>query len=329
MKGNYMTYLDFVETMKEEVGRSLNDTADVEVVTVNKNNGIKKTGLTIRGRDKNIAPTIYLESLYESFLDGTSETSLCNQIISLYLEHDIQSPDLSQISDYSQMKKRLACRVVAKESNAEMLKDLPYKDFMDLALIFEIELMDSEVEGGSIVVRNEFLDMWHITKEELIHDGIENAPLVRPAVLYSMDHFLPPNMRLEDIVKEDSEYQFDPHHLPLLADQARVVKAKMEACPWEQLCRMMVLSNNTARFGAAALAYPGVLSTIAGVFESDFYILPSSVQEVILLPDVERCDTEELKYMIHEVNRTEVRPEEKLSDSLYFYDRKDNKLVRV
>lgn len=82
---------------------------------------------------------------------------------------------------------------------------------------------------------------------------------------------------------------------------------------------MWVLSNDKRVHGAACMLYPGVLKAFADKIQENFYILPSSIHEVILLPESVVDDVEYVRNMIREVNATHVEPEEILSDSLYLY----------
>ena len=66
------------------------------------------------------------------------------------------------------------------------------------------------------------------------------------------------------------------------------------------------------------------------LFRSNLYIIPSSIHEVILLPDSgKEPDATALKEMIREVNSTQVAPEEILSDNLYYYDATDKRVKIV
>ena len=89
---------------------------------------------------------------------------------------------------------------------------------------------------------------------------------------------------------------------------------------------MYVLSNKARVQGAACILYPGILKDFAAAIRSDFYILPSSIHEVILLPAQGEEDREALKQMVREVNASQVEREEVLSDSVYYFDREQNKL---
>ena len=84
---------------------------------------------------------------------------------------------------------------------------------------------------------------------------------------------------------------------------------------------MYVLTNDVKYYGAACILYDGVLKEFAESAGRDLYILPSSVHEVILLPDMGYEDVDMLKKMVCEVNDTQLSPDEVLSDTIYHYDR--------
>ena len=67
------------------------------------------------------------------------------------------------------------------------------------------------------------------------------------------------------------------------------------------------------------MLYESVLERFAMEFNSDLYILPSSVHEVILIPCSLSPTIEELTCMVREINRTEVSETERLSDQVYHY----------
>lgn len=89
---------------------------------------------------------------------------------------------------------------------------------------------------------------------------------------------------------------------------------------------MKILSNARRVHGAACVLYPGVLERLAWKEGRDLYVIPSSVHEMILLPDIGAQQPMELKEIIREVNRTQVDPAEVLSDSLYRYSRAEGRL---
>ena len=121
-------------------------------------------------------------------------------------------------------------------------------------------------------------------------------------------------------------------HLARLFDEQRD-KAKREEgireiyldylLPYEQY----VLSNTEKFHGATAILYPGLLQEIGEATKSSFFLLPSSLHEVILMKDNGEMSAEELQRMVMQINRTEVKPEEVLSDEVYCYDYREQKLT--
>ena len=81
-----------------------------------------------------------------------------------------------------------------------------------------------------------------------------------------------------------------------------------------------VLGNESWLFGAVSLLYPGVADGFAGQVGRSFYILPSSVHEVILLPEGGRETKRQLYGMVAHANSRMQDREKFLSESVYYYD---------
>ena len=94
----------------------------------------------------------------------------------------------------------------------------------------------------------------------------------------------------------------------------------------EDFVPLYVLSNVKRCFGAAWMADEEVLRSIAGILQKDYYILPSSVHECLILPAQADTDRESLRDMVREINQSEVEPEEVLSDNVYYYSMKEGSL---
>jgi hypothetical protein len=92
---------------------------------------------------------------------------------------------------------------------------------------------------------------------------------------------------------------------------------------------MYVLTNTSGSLGAAALFYPDVKDKAAELIGSDYYILPSSTHEVILVPDSAGINPKELCEMVKQANRTVVDEKDILSDNVYHYDKDSRDLSRV
>ena len=96
----------------------------------------------------------------------------------------------------------------------------------------------------------------------------------------------------------------------------------------EQGPQMYVITNKNKIFGASTIIYPGVLMEFAQQ-RGNFYVLPSSIHEVIFIPASENIDEEEMKIMVKEVNETQVPKEDFLSDEVYFYNAETYELQKL
>ena len=92
---------------------------------------------------------------------------------------------------------------------------------------------------------------------------------------------------------------------------------------------MYVLSNQRRVEGAACMLYPNLVRDFAEAVGSSFYIIPSSVHELLLLPTAHLEESSEIKNMIKEINDSQVSAEEILSYSLYLYDKEERKIMKL
>lgn len=90
---------------------------------------------------------------------------------------------------------------------------------------------------------------------------------------------------------------------------------------------MFVLTNDTKVNGAAAILNDDIRQEIAEKV-GDFYMLPSSIHETLIIPKEAGMEFKELEQMVQEVNQTQVAPGERLSDHVYEYDVKEHELFR-
>ena len=90
-------------------------------------------------------------------------------------------------------------------------------------------------------------------------------------------------------------------------------------------CNGYVLTNSSGIYGASVLAYDcglegSILSLVADTIGENYYIIPSSIHELILLPESLDYNAADLQKMIREANKTLVRPDDILTNYLYHYD---------
>ncbi len=91
---------------------------------------------------------------------------------------------------------------------------------------------------------------------------------------------------------------------------------------------LLVLTTARGRLGAASLYYPGIQARIGNAVGGDYYVLPSSVHEVLILPDAGGRSPRELAGMVRDINEREVAPGERLGNRVLEY-RADLDRLRV
>lgn len=286
-----MEITEFAQKVRARAEEVLGEGYRVEVRQVRKNNGILLHGLLILSDTGNVTPTIYLETFYRAYEKGTTFAEVLRRILEVYRqEMPKKSVDLDFFLDFDRVKERICYRLVRQEGNEELLEEVPYVEFLDLAVCFYYAYSGNPLGEGMILIHNSHVERWKVNLKELMKRAAENTPRLFPARCYG----------LSDILRE----------LGLEAD----AEAEREVA-------MNVLTNEKKAFGAACVLYPGVLAEMAEKAGKNLYVIPSSVHEVILLMDTGREVPAELQRMVHEVNRAHVAPEEVLSDRLYYYDR--------
>ncbi|MDD5850097.1 MAG: DUF5688 family protein [Firmicutes bacterium] len=96
----------------------------------------------------------------------------------------------------------------------------------------------------------------------------------------------------------------------------------------EQDQGLLVLTNRVNLYGAAVVFYPGLLKSLADAVGGSFYLIPSSVHEMILLPGESLLvPVAEVNEMIRDINRADVAPKDVLSETLYRYDPERDEIV--
>lgn len=200
--------------------------------------------------------------------------------------------------DFNNVKDKIIMTVVNTEKNREMLAGMPHKNREDLSLIYKVSLGNDEMGMATIAIKNEHMEAWGVTAEEIHNFAMENSKELLPVTVQSMNEIMREMFGRDGMPDEMAELMF-------------------EEMPTNQ--QMYVISNQSKINGAAAMFYEDALSGLADQMGTDLFILPSSVHEVIAV-SADMGTPESLAEMVREVNGGEVAAEEQLSDHVYRYD---------
>ena len=114
-------------------------------------------------------------------------------------------------------------------------------------------------------------------------------------------------------VKEEELYQDALRNTPILEPPETYRLVEYDGF------EIRIFTNKKGLYGAGVMLYEGVLADYAGKWEQDLFVLPSSIHEVLVLPDLGEHTPEYLKSMVTEVNAVVVADEEVLSDEVYVW----------
>lgn len=285
-----MNYQQFVTEVKEKVKDILGDSLKVETITTLKNNGTERIGLSITDSAVNISPTIYLEEFYQYYNCMTSIDHIAHEVISLYheiqLDHDI---DINHIQDFSLAKHSIGYKLINSYLNGTLLEKIPHKDYLEYSIVFVLFIESEPYNQGAILINNDMLRMWETDVEEIYEIAHHNMPTLFPFSLVPMH-----DMVCELLDDADSDF--------------------LEDSP------LYILTNEHRMFGASTFLYTEALPYVAEILKESFYIIPSSIHELIIVPESISPNLEDLDHMIAEVNASQILPEERLGECAYYYD---------
>lgn len=291
-----MEYKEFVEYIKMNAGYIAGEGGNITINHVIKNNGCEMDGLVIMEKGKDIAPTIYLDSLYELYTNGENIKSIIRQIELIYEQNKNNVTfDVNILKHFDTIKDKIVYKVVNYRSNEKLLEQVPHKRILDLAVVFYCLLDNEYGRSATALIYNNNLKNWNVTIDDVYKAALKNTPDLLHSKISSMAALF-----------EKCGVNVDGEEVDL-----------KDYVPSD----MYVLTNESKLNGASCILYENVLYDFAQKLGADLYILPSSVHEVILLPKLSMFEKDELVNMVKEVNTEGVAADEVLSDHVYEYNR--------
>ena len=229
------------------------------------------------------------------------------RIADVVVEAPIQV-NLKSIMDYDIAKDNLFIRVSSAEANKDMLANVPHQLKEDLAITYHVAVSMDEEGLSSMLIKNDLLKQYGITAEQLHEDAMKSSPRIMAPEVSSMGAIM------EELVEKDL-VMMSPEEREMLQESIR------ESA---QMPTFFVVTNQQRIDGAGALFYPEVMDNLGELLGQDYFILPSSIHEMLVLPDNGEVSADELRMMVTEVNSTQVAPAERLTNDVYHFDTKDH-----
>ena len=301
---NFEDFCDYVQmSIKDHLPVEQQD-AKVTINNVMKNNGLTLHGVVVHPEGQCVAPTIYLEGFFKQYEGGADLDSVMDKIAGTISEH-LNTPeefsDVAQMySNYDAVKDKIVMAVVNTAKNRELLSQVPHTEREDLSLIYKVVVGTGADGIGSITIRNEHMEQWGVTVDEIHEMAMKNTKEILPVTVQTMTEVMREMFGSDGMPEEMAEMMFSD-------------------MPLNQ--QMFIISNKSKVNGASSMFYEDTLSELADKIGTSLYILPSSVHEVIAV-STDMGTPEALAGMVREVNGGQVAPEEQLSDHVYKFDAK-------
>ena len=301
---NFKEFQEYIKSnVKDYLPESYKD-ADIQFRDVVKNNDVHLTGVMIKRENETVTPNIYINELYEKYSSGMNLDEIVGDIADLRIEHD--PPEEAQsigsiFTNYEMVKQRLEIHLCDMELNRDKLKNQVYTEQGDFAATYHIKIGGDGMLRGSATVTPNLLKSWGITEEQLREDSLR-AEHSKGAVFTDIEALV-------------AEKILGLKPINLLDKQNDIID---NGDGFSLYC----LTCEDYRYGASMILREDVMDKVSKLMGGDFYILPSSIHETLIVPTTTQMTLEDMSIMVQDANKEAVEPEDKLSDKVQFYDSK-------
>ncbi len=281
------------EKIKEEVGVE----CEVRMGEVVRNNGLVSQAMGIIEPGAYVYPRICIDDLLKGIeLGEISIQEAVQEILRIYRKYrnNERFANIFRSNDKQHILGKVTYQLVNMEKNRRMLCNMPHREFLDLAVIYRVTVGEDEFERDSFMVNKEICERYKISETELEYAAARNTEKLGFEIL------------------------------PMTSILNEIKGGQEEVCEYNH--NIWVLTSTYNLNGATVMLYNEYFSRLAKNIGSDLYILPSSIHEVLAVP-IDGIEPSELKEIVSIVNSSDVPENEVLSENVYRYSLKENKLI--
>ncbi len=288
-----MLYPRFCIQIQELLKEELPTAADVELT---ESEGSFR--VTMRTPADVLYPSVSLARFFEAYLQGVSVNEIIKRILSVYSAETLHPfCTASDFTDRREFAGGLGFRPASLRLYRGVLPILPHAVFHEMLFFFTAALPGSGSDPDDSIVTRETANRFKMSDEAMLKAAVSVSGERLPAFVYPLSVYL-------DRLAAG------------LPDAGRHVAGLAASSSGSSF---LVLTNSASRFGASVILYPGVPEKICRRF-GPYYLLPSSVHELLVLPEKSADNLSELKRLIRASNRELNDSLLVLSDELYRYD---------
>ncbi|MCR5058500.1 MAG: DUF5688 family protein [Clostridiales bacterium] len=248
-------------------------------------------GIIVRAPGNRIAPVFYYEDFYEAYRTGTSIDECIGKMVRFVSKNKFPDNALSDMfTNWEKVKDMLIIKLMNYNKNKKDILQRPYMIIGDMVAIVQIFVDDPTIGNGCVSVDNALLEMWSVGREELFKNAFEN-----------MNRFRIKAINLQDLRFDEEEEKTDEPNI-------------------------FVVSYDAPFPGAAVLLRAEYLGDFAKAKDMDFFVLPVSVHEILLIEKRPQIGQEHLFSMMQAINSDTALSENMLSERIFTIDRNEKTL---
>ena len=191
-------------------------------------------------------------------------------------------------------------QALSRKRNRQLLKSHPHITLLDLAGVFRVPVGPYKRNSlSTMLITNQIMEKLGLTIDELTEAARKNT-VAKFGIEFENAH----RMGLCSLL----------HH-PWTPEPFETVSMSETG--------LYVLSTSIRVNGAALILLPDILEKIGEKAGMDYYLIPSSIHELLIARDDGLVTPKLLKEIVYEGNRTDavIKQEDVLSDNIYFYSR--------
>ncbi len=291
-----------IDEIEEIIEKEYGFKVDASHISVLKTNGAMDA-ISVRFPDsqgRSIAPTLYIDDAYNQFVDGKPIRDIAKSMSEAAIEAHRNNPELPNLTP-EEAREHITLTLVNTERNELLLAKTPHFEVGDLSAIPRWYINDK----ASFVVNNDVAATLMMTPDEILSIGQRNIDSQEFEIKLMQE------VLKDMLVAEGMDSEMIDMMIPSEIDGPQ----------------MVVMTSRSHIQGANVLLSEESLDKVHEMI-GDFIVLPSSTHEVIAIPADDRMSPDELRNMVHEVNVTQVGPQDFLSDNIMKYDGRKLTLVR-
>lgn len=251
--------------------------------------------------------SVRVDEVYKAYHEGAKLNAIVNYISNdvLHAKNYNIYDKTKTLIDYDTAKSRLFVRLLNCDRNSDILKNVVHKTLGDIALTV-CAIVDNRENLISTKILKSMVEKWRKTETDIFNEALENTYRATPPRIYKWEG--------------------------VLCDESYAGESFMndeDVCDLDKSFSGNILSTTRKTNGAVAVFLPGVAEKISELLDSDFYMVFTSIHEVMIHSTGSGVDLKDLKLVLQDTLREVTPSSDYLTEKIYKYNRRTHKFECV